>query len=98
MVRKRAPCILAYAGLAGVGDEVGVVGRENGIASVESGKHQRLRAGGLQNARMALRLTDSAKPLRDESNLSIVSHVLIHQSDSSGGPIPFSMGYKLPCS
>lgn len=34
MVRKRAPCILAYAGLAGVGDEVGVVGRENGIASV----------------------------------------------------------------
>jgi hypothetical protein len=47
-------CILAYAGCAGVGDEVGVVGRESGIASVGSGKHGRLIACGFECVRIAL--------------------------------------------
>jgi hypothetical protein len=50
----RIACILMYAGCAGVGDEVGVVGRESGVASVGSGKHGRLIACGFEGAQIAL--------------------------------------------
>jgi hypothetical protein len=44
--------ILAYAGCAGVGDEVCVVGRESSIASVGGGKRGRLIAFELEDARI----------------------------------------------